>query len=279
MDGRIRRLLSLCQSSLRSGNNRPLRFSLFEEQRLLNTLAYHWSWRALERRKVAEQTLDDVLTTVLDEQPGWPPYRVKALQLRPEFETFVRFLDKQQPLTVLELGLFLGGTLYVWARGIDSTDRLVSVDQPVWNECTHSRRAAVYPTFSETARIDILYGNSHKERTYEEVTDRFDGDVDFLFVDGDHTYNGVNEDFTMYRRLVDDDGIIAFHDIKRHARDRQEKQARLREVDDLAEEYVTIGEPEWGVSEFWEDVQSEYDTREFLTHPKQMGAGIGVIEL
>lgn len=275
----LRRLRSLGRSPLQGGDSRPLRYTVFENQRLLNTLAYHWSRRAVERRTVAEQTIDDVLTTVLDDQPGWPPYRVRALQLRPEFEGFVRFLAERQPETVLELGLFLGGTLYVWARAIDSTDRIVSVDQPVWNERTHLRRAEFYPTFSETARIDILYGNSHAESTYQEAANRFDESVDFLFVDGDHTYNGVKEDFTMYRRLIDDDGIIAFHDIKRHARNREEKQARLREVDDLAEEYVTIGEPEWGVSEFWDEVRSEYDTREFLTHPKQMGAGIGVVEM
>lgn len=279
MAGTTRRLRRLCRSTLRSGNGRPLRYSLFEEQRLLNTLAYQWSRSALERRKADEETLDDVLTTVLDEQPGWYPYRVRALQLRPELEAFVRFLTDRQPRTVLELGLFQGGTLYVWARAIDSTDRLVSVDQPVWNDRIHTRRAEFYPTFASSANIDVVYGDSHAERTYEEVADHFEEGVDFLFVDGDHTYDGVEEDFTTYRQLVADDGVIAFHDIKRHARNRGEKRARLRAVDDLAEAHVTVGEPEWGVSAFWEDVRSEYDTREFLTHPEQMGAGIGVIEL
>lgn len=279
MAGVIRRLQYWCRAALDAGNGRPPVYSLFEEQRLLNTLAYHWSRRAVDRRKAVEKTVDDVLMTVLEEHPGWPPYRVRALQLGPEFEAFVQFLAERQPQTVLELGLFLGGTLYVWTRGIDSTERLVSVDQPVWNESTHSRRAEFYPTFSDTASIDILYGDSHAECTYQEVAESFDESVDFLFVDGDHTYDGVKEDFTMYRRLVDDDGIIAFHDIKRHAETQAEKQARLREVDSLAEHHVTIGEPEWGVSEFWNEVRMEYETREFLTHPEQMGAGIGVIDL
>lgn len=275
----IQRLRRLYRSTLQSGNDRPFRYSLFEERQLLNTLSYHWSRNALERRKADEETPGDVLTTVIDEQPGLPPYRVRALQLRPEFDAFVRFLADRQPRTVLELGTFQGGSLYAWARAIDSTERLVSVDQPVWNERTHTRRAELYPTFSERTNIDIVYGNSHAERTYEEVAGRFEEAVDFLFVDGDHTYDGVEEDFTTYRQLVDDDGIIAFHDIKRHARDRGEKRARLRAEDDLAEDHVTIGEAEWGVSAFWEDVRSEYDTQEFLTHPAQMGAGIGVIDL
>jgi predicted O-methyltransferase YrrM len=37
--------------------------------------------------------------------------------------------------------------------------------------------------------------------------------LDFLFIDGDHTYEGVKGDFKMYFPLVRKDGIIAFHDI------------------------------------------------------------------
>jgi hypothetical protein len=34
-----------------------------------------------------------------------------------------------------------------------------------------------------------------------------------LFIDGDHTYEGVRRDFEMYSPLVRKGGIIAFHDI------------------------------------------------------------------
>lgn len=252
---------------------------LFENRRSLNALSYRWSQREIARRKREERSLDDVVTTVLDVQPGWPPYRVRALQHRPEFEEFVRYVRDREPETVLEIGLFLGGTLYAWARALPRTRRLVSVDQPVWSEITHRGRSELYPTFSDSAQIDILYGNSHADSTYFEVDDRFDGAVDFLFIDGDHTYDGVSQDFEMYRELVGDDGIVAFHDIKRHAENEDEKRARLRRADDLEEKYVSLGDPEWGVAEFWNEIRDGYDTREFLTHPKQMGAGIGVIEL
>lgn len=279
MRGSSRRLRDSLRAALGRGTDRPLRHTLFENQRLLNTLAYHQSRRAIERRKAAEQGLDDVLTTVLDVRPGWPPYRLTALQLRPEFDEFVRFLADRRPQTVLEIGLFLGGTLYVWARALDASDRLVSVDQPVWNDLTHARRSRLYSTFSASSQIDVVYGNSHADGAYTAIAERFDDPVDFLFVDGDHTYEGVKQDFETYRRLVGDDGLVAFHDIKRHAADRDEKRTRLRQVDDLEEPYVAVGDPAWGVSEFWKEVRSDYQTREFLTHPEQMGAGIGVIEL
>jgi hypothetical protein len=38
-------------------------------------------------------------------------------------------------------------------------------------------------------------------------------EVDFLFIDGDHSYEGVKKDFEMYSPLVKSGGLIAFHDI------------------------------------------------------------------
>ena len=32
-------------------------------------------------------------------------------------------------------------------------------------------------------------------------------------IDGDHTYEGVKQDYEMYRHLVKDGGWIAFHDV------------------------------------------------------------------
>jgi hypothetical protein len=38
--------------------------------------------------------------------------------------------------------------------------------------------------------------------------------LDFLFIDGDHTYEGVKDDYEMYKHLVRPGGWIGFHDIK-----------------------------------------------------------------
>jgi hypothetical protein len=38
--------------------------------------------------------------------------------------------------------------------------------------------------------------------------------VDLLFIDGDHSAEGVRKDWEMYRGLLSPDGITAFHDIQ-----------------------------------------------------------------
>ncbi len=41
-----------------------------------------------------------------------------------------------------------------------------------------------------------------------------DKKVDLLFIDGDHTYEGVKQDYEMYKEFVRKDGYIILHDIK-----------------------------------------------------------------
>jgi hypothetical protein len=43
--------------------------------------------------------------------------------------------------------------------------------------------------------------------------------LDYLFVDGDHTYSGVQRDFELYSPLVRSGGIVAFHDIVTHGQE------------------------------------------------------------
>ncbi len=64
-------------------------------------------------------------------------------------------------------------------------------------------------------RINLLLRkDSHNQETLEEVKNILSGNqLDFLFIDGDHTYEGVKKDFEMYSPLVRKGGIIAFHDI------------------------------------------------------------------
>lgn len=40
--------------------------------------------------------------------------------------------------------------------------------------------------------------------------------MDFLFIDGDHAYEGVKADFEMYSPLVRKGGLVALHDICVH---------------------------------------------------------------
>jgi Methyltransferase domain len=56
--------------------------------------------------------------------------------------------------------------------------------------------------------------NSHSSETLARLEGILGGEaLDLLFIDGDHTREGVEADFRMYSPLVRSGGLVAFHDI------------------------------------------------------------------
>lgn len=97
--------------------------------------------------------------------------------------------------------------------------------------------------------------DSHDETTLREVERILGGlKVDFLFIDGDHSCEGVKQDFQMYGKLVKPGGIVAFHDICPHPPE-------------------TCCE----VNKFWLEMRDDYHHREIVEDWDQGWAGIGVI--
>ena len=65
------------------------------------------------------------------------------------------------------------------------------------------------------SNVTMIHGSSHDEELKQLVKDKLDNTkLDFLFIDGDHTYEGVKQDFEMYKEFVKPGGWIGFHDIK-----------------------------------------------------------------
>jgi hypothetical protein len=63
-------------------------------------------------------------------------------------------------------------------------------------------------------RLNCISIDSHSENAPKAAQSFIEGEqFDFLFIDGDHTYEGVKSDFEMYSPLVKPGGVIAFHDI------------------------------------------------------------------
>jgi predicted O-methyltransferase YrrM len=81
--------------------------------------------------------------------------------------------------------------------------------------------------------------------------------LDFLFIDGDHTYEGVKGDFEMYGPLVQKGGLIAFHDI--------------------CQSRGTVLANSGAVFKFWKEIRKMYPSEEIINGPSQDGYGIGII--
>ena len=97
----------------------------------------------------------------------------------------------------------------------------------------------------------MIRSDSHQRLTLEGIREILDGDdLDFLFLDGDHTYEGVKQDFQMYSPLVKPKGLIAFHDIAPHPPETGCDVFRfwqeIRETQHVIDEYVADWKQGWG---------------------------------
>jgi predicted O-methyltransferase YrrM len=178
----------------------------------------------------------------------------KVDEIRALFER----LRGEPPRRVLEIGLDRGGTLFLWTRAAAPDAQLVAVDTcplgPLgsYSPFAISRRGLA----RHGQRLDLVMpADSHDLRTRRRIEDLFGGEpIDFLFIDGDHTYEGVRRDFELYAPLVREGGLIALHDISPN---------------------VSVGWTE-GTARYWQELASDYPHEELLAGDAP-GFGIGII--
>lgn len=187
---------------------------------------------------------------------------IRPMQVESEIRAFLEALAAEPPRTVLEIGTGRGGTLFLLARAAHEQALLVSIDAPEGDAAfcgrpVYKRRERLYGALGRPAqRVVYIAADSHDEATRTRVLDILKSEaLDLLFIDGDHTFEGVESDFRMYAPLVRSGGLIAFHDI----------------VPGPAE---AVG----GVPAFWEQIRRP-DSRQFVADWKQGCCGIGVLRV
>lgn len=183
---------------------------------------------------------------------------IRPLQIKEEFVELLKLLKTQNPKYILEIGTANGGSLFCFCKLANEEATIISIDLPggPFGGGYPEWKTSLYQTFTKkNQKLYLLRDDSHKRETLEKVKQILnDKKLDFLFIDGDHSYEGVKKDFEMYGPLVKNGGIIAFHDICRGPRE-------------------NVGE----VPKFWEDIKKELITKELIKDPNQSGLGIGVV--
>jgi predicted O-methyltransferase YrrM len=180
--------------------------------------------------------------------------------VRSELRDFLRLVQKLRPRAVLEIGTARGGTLFLLTRVAAPDAVLVSIDLSSADDLRFGggdvrRRRPLFEAFAlDRQRVHFLVGDSHTAEMRARVESTLPGgQIDLLFIDGDHTADGVSRDFELYSDLVRPSGVIALHDI----------------VD---------GKPAFvgGVPEFWRTIKTP-DALEFIADSRQGGYGIGIL--
>jgi cephalosporin hydroxylase len=179
-----------------------------------------------------------------------------------EFTSLLRLLKRRKLRIVVEIGTAQGGTLYTWCTISNSDALIISIDLPggpfgggyTLNDI---KRLKKYKKNNQ--KLWFLRKDSHKQETKDKLAEILDGrKIDFLFIDGDHSYRGVRKDFQLYSSLVKQNGLIVFHDILCHPK-----------------------VPECKVDKFWNEIKHRYKNLEFIDEEDDRGwgqwGGIGII--
>jgi predicted O-methyltransferase YrrM len=183
-------------------------------------------------------------------------------QWKPEILGFLNFAAAEKPVRIAELGLFLGGTNLMLTHALPTVRLVVGVDM-------HLRNKTQLRYFAGPSRKQVFVeGKTCDSTSLKKVTEALGGEkLDLLFIDADHSYAGVKQDFMHYRQFVRDGGIIAFHDI---VQDHLTKFSH----DPATWSGARSGE----VYLFWKRLKSYYKkTQEFVVDYDQDGCGIGAL--
>jgi predicted O-methyltransferase YrrM len=140
---------------------------------------------------------------------------VAAAQRDWEIKELYHIFDKMQPNHILEIGSWYGATLYHWLTFALPGSIVCNIDN--LNDCDVEPHKDIIERWKTWAGNGVTFnshiGQSDDMAIYKAIYSEMDGVIDFLFIDGCHTYDVVKDDFERYGTLVRPGGIIALHDI------------------------------------------------------------------
>lgn len=186
---------------------------------LFDPLAWYLSRRELKKLMSGAESAEDVFA-ITEKYMGRGYYaRIHAVQHQSEILMLVKRIQQLQPAVVVEIGTDKGGTFFMWSRLFGNLKKIASIDLPDgrFGGGYNHKRIKLYNYFLfDKPEISPLFlrSDSHDHATRTKLLEWLGPDkIDFLYIDGDHTYGGVRQDFEMYASLVRPGGVVAFHDI------------------------------------------------------------------
>lgn len=202
-------------------------------------------------------TLNPPKTIMSNAQLEAPP-GITVGQWAVEFGALLQEYVDLDASAVLEIGTWQGGTLYHWLNAAPLPATIISLDKGPTNWRPAQPDFDVnlwYDWAPDGVGLHILQEDSHDPATVKLVEDIASNGLDFLFIDGDHTYKGARSDWEMYGPLVRPGGIVAFHDL-----------------------ITPPGQQHIEILRLWREIQrAGYKTRELYSFPGQPWGGIGVV--
>lgn len=178
----------------------------------------------------------------------------RASQNKYELEQLIGFLNANKISHYLEIGAREGDTFHEIMNRVPSIEFGLAVDYPggLWGKSTTGLKLekAIYDLNRKGKFADFILGDSKSQTVIEEVKSY---QWDAIFIDGDHTYEGVRSDWGNYGDLAP---IIIFHDI---VGQHQKEKVHGKPVE---------------VPKLWAEIKEKRIHLEFIDEGSHMGIGV-----
>lgn len=149
-----------------------------------------------------------------------------------------------KPKIIVELGTHYGTSLWAFSQAVK--DQNIDTEINAVDTWEGEKHAGFYgeEVFETVKDIKNKFYPKQKinliRKTFDNaISDFKNNSIDVLHIDGLHTHEAVKHDFESWLPKVSQNGIVLFHDIK-------------------------VGEMDFGVYKFWEELKEKYTTIEFF---------------
>jgi len=128
-----------------------------------------------------------------------------------EILEFIKLIKLINTGRICEIGTAEGGNLILLTHAVPTQTSFLSIDIRYPSQC---HKLAFPLLIKSGTNLQLLEANSSDPDTVIKMQSWLDSNLlDVLFIDGDHSYNGVQRDYEIYSPFIRKGGIIAFHDI------------------------------------------------------------------
>lgn len=224
-------------------------------ERLKDKVAFQISRNNLKKILPSDNT-DEVLRSIeLYKGRGFYD-KIRLAQEHSEIKDLCERVKSHKPRIIAEIGTWNGGTFYVWTRTNPQAEKIISIDLPDgdYGGGYDEKRIKFFTEFASDRKntlLSFIRGDSKSMSTIEMLKSVIgNSKIDFLYIDGDHTYEGIKKDFEIYSEFMSPDGIVGFHDINTYK----------------------IG---YGVNQYWNEIKQNFKHEEFIKPgTRVMGNGL-----
>jgi len=107
-------------------------------------------------------------------------------------------------LNFLEIGAAAGGNTYLFNHFFNFENIAIIDDNK------HKKYALRQEILKDVPHSEFI-GNSHSEQAVKFL-ENLQCNYNIIFIDGDHSYEGVKQDFETYKKFLNYSGFVIFHD-------------------------------------------------------------------